>query len=440
VSSAPTLPDPFGLTADPQGYVPRGATEQALTALLATLREGRRPVALVGPPGLGKTLLLHLAGERLDDRLRSVYLPYAALPLDELCAWALSLLGFSQSEDTIGDLTLTARHMLERGSGLLLLIDDANAMPLPTARKLGDLVAASQGALRLLLAASEGPSASRMLAATGANIHVIRLLEPMSEDETRRYVEARLARARVPASVAARFDDATLRHLHRLSAGIPRRVHSVASAVLRGSVPETGADEDEIAAPPPLPARELPATRAEEIQPALDALRAQLSTRAGARLEAPPGLGAVIAVALLAGGVAVALPGLRAALSQPASVAAAPAPVAPSTPPLPVEPEPAPASAPAPPVPVEPAATPEPPREAAAAAAEAPPVESTISVQVNARPWANIEVNGVDLGPTPIAGIPLLAGPHHFRARMPDGRVIERTVVISADDRFVVFE
>ena len=112
---------------------------------MKTLREGRRPAALLGPPGLGKTLLLHLVGQRLDDRLRSVYLPYAALPLDELCAWALSLLGFSQSDDTIGDLIQTASHLLARGSGLLLLIDDASAMPLPTARKLGDLVAASRG-------------------------------------------------------------------------------------------------------------------------------------------------------------------------------------------------------------------------------------------------------------------------------------------------------
>ena len=138
VSSPVAQPDPFGLTADPDGYVPRPATDEALAALVKTLREGRRPAALLGPPGLGKTLLLHLVGRRLDDRLRSVYLPYAALPLDELCAWALSLLGFSQSSDTIGDLLQTANELLSRGSGLLLLIDDAGALPLPTARKLGD--------------------------------------------------------------------------------------------------------------------------------------------------------------------------------------------------------------------------------------------------------------------------------------------------------------
>ena len=277
MSSPIALPDPFGLTADPDGYVPRPATEEALAALVKTLREGQRPAALLGPPGLGKTLLLHLASKRLDDWLRSVYLPYAALPLDELCAWALSLLGFSQSSDTISDLLRTASELRSRGSGLLLLIDDAGAMPLPTARKLGDLIALSSGGLRMLAAAAEGPSASRMLAATGANVQLVRLLEPMNEEETREYVAARLARARIPASVAARFDAATLRRIHRLSAGIPRRVHSVASSVLRGGVGES-LDDEEIAQAAVAELAPVPDTAASAEE--------ELSGRAGARAAA----------------------------------------------------------------------------------------------------------------------------------------------------------
>jgi type II secretory pathway predicted ATPase ExeA len=427
--------DPFGLTADPERYVPREATEQALAALEQTLREGRRPAALVGPPGLGKTLLLHMVGMRLDDRLRPVYLPYAALPLDELCAWALSLLGFSHSDDTIGDLMQTASQQNARGSGLLLLIDDASAMPLPTARKLGDLVATSGGALRLLVAAVEGASASRMLAATGANVHVVKLLDPMSAAETQRYVAARLAHARVPSGVAARFDAEMLQSIHRLSAGIPRRVHGVASAVLRGRVPES-LDLDlefdlEADASVPEPPLELPPapgddleSREAAIRPAFEALRAFTAPRAESRVEAAPSTRSIFATALLVGGLALALPGLRAQLAPPApDVAAATAPT----------PRPAPMPEPTPPAIPAPAPAPE-------ATALPQPGTGTISVQVNARPWANIEVDGVDLGPTPLAGIPLLEGPHRFRARMPDGRVVERDVEIGPESRFIVFE
>jgi hypothetical protein len=72
-----------------------------------------------------------------------------------------------------------------------------------------------------------------------------------------------------------------------------------------------------------------------------------------------------------------------------------------------------------------------------------PPLAQTLgpfAVQINASPWASVEVDGIDIGVTPLANIPLLAGPHSFRARMPDGRVIERTIEIDAERRFISFE
>jgi hypothetical protein len=60
-------------------------------------------------------------------------------------------------------------------------------------------------------------------------------------------------------------------------------------------------------------------------------------------------------------------------------------------------------------------------------------------VNINAIPWAAIDVDGEPLGETPLAGVPLATGPHTFRARMPDGQVVERVVEIDAENRFVVF-
>jgi hypothetical protein len=64
----------------------------------------------------------------------------------------------------------------------------------------------------------------------------------------------------------------------------------------------------------------------------------------------------------------------------------------------------------------------------------------SFAVQINATPWANVEVDGIDLGATPLANIPLLGGAHFFRVRMPDGRVIERSIEIDAERRFISFE
>jgi hypothetical protein len=75
------------------------------------------------------------------------------------------------------------------------------------------------------------------------------------------------------------------------------------------------------------------------------------------------------------------------------------------------------------------------------AKAPVPRVEVTaIPVHINATPWATIEIDGVEVGETPIARLPLTPGSHLFRARMPDGRVVEKTVRIGAETRYVTFE
>jgi type II secretory pathway predicted ATPase ExeA len=92
-------------------------------------------------------------------------------------------------------------------------------------------------------------------------------------------------------------------------------------------------------------------------------------------------------------------------------------------------------AAPEPAVPLAEPAAPEP----AAPEPAAPPTE-TVSIAINATPWAVIEIDGEEVGETPLAGIELTTGRHRFRARMPDGTVRERVVRIDADTPTVVFE
>ena len=67
----------------------------------------------------------------------------------------------------------------------------------------------------------------------------------------------------------------------------------------------------------------------------------------------------------------------------------------------------------------------------------APPTE--ILVHINATPWAHIEVDGRPLGVTPLGNVPLAAGPHDFRARLPDGRIVERRVDVTEARRHIAF-
>lgn len=505
MSPPPVLPDPFALTANLAAYVPRAATERALAELEGAIRTGRNPAALTGPPGLGKTLLLHLVAARLGRELHPVYLPYGALPPYELAALALGMLDRPHTDDDpAAALRAFADELHAEGSALLLLVDDASSMPLETARWLGELARASGGAVRLVMAAMDSRSAGRTVAAVGGDVVETRLVEPMSEEESREYVLRRLELAGVAPDVRRRFHRRTLANLHRISAGIPRRLHMAATAVVRGaapSVPEdaifesarehaeagrgagSGATLEAPLVPgggPVGPAAEAEArARAElalepetwEDEPGLDeALDAELDDLEDepfedeesdawlegpprARLEPPPSGRRVFLTMLVVAGAAIAVPLLRAQVS----VGTAPPP------PLPAPREasaPARVTEPAPRFPAEAGwETLQPGRERAAggvppgrveprptplgAAAEraapravpragAPEVLGPFAVDVEAPSGATLEIDGIRMGRPPLRAVPLLGGPHVFRARLPDGTAVERTVRIDA--------
>ncbi|MEZ4290416.1 MAG: hypothetical protein R3E53_07720, partial [Myxococcota bacterium] len=238
-------------TADPARYVPREATEQALGALEAWRREegvGSTVVALVAAPGLGKTLLLRLFEERLRrDGAASeagdvLYLPYAGLELPDLCAWCYGLLGRGPAPAESRDHPLAALTGLVALAGgpdrpLFLLVDDADSMPLQTARVLAQGLARERSGLRLVLALGDDARSSRLLATLDLlHPRTVALRSAMSLEETRAFLAARLRHPR-----AASGDEAAegpepsperVERLHRLSGGVPRRVQALAAELL----------------------------------------------------------------------------------------------------------------------------------------------------------------------------------------------------------------
>jgi hypothetical protein len=58
---------------------------------------------------------------------------------------------------------------------------------------------------------------------------------------------------------------------------------------------------------------------------------------------------------------------------------------------------------------------------------------------VNAQPWADIELDGRPVGQTPLGELPLSPGSHLVRAKLPDGRVLERRIDARAGDLYLAF-
>ncbi len=222
----------FSASADPRRYLPRTATENALRSLGRRLHDGRPVTLLAGPEGIGKSLLLRVLGQRVRRELRVVELPVPELSAEQLCVWVRDSLRGEREGDPELALLTEAERWRSRGSALVLAIDDAQRLPIETARRLAALVVAADGGLRLVLAVREtalDQPAIRILLDGAAPVM---LSDGMSWRETNAFVRAALAAGRASRAVRELFDASTLLRLHRRAEGIPHRVNALAAELL----------------------------------------------------------------------------------------------------------------------------------------------------------------------------------------------------------------
>jgi len=235
--------NPFFDSGEARRYVPRRATEAALAGLERALRAGAVATLLAGPPGIGKSLLLHVMAHRLRRDFRVALVPAVGLEAHEICAWALALLRVERSSDPECDLAMLAADWKRRGSGLVVGIDDAHELSLGTASRLAGLGLAADGGLRWLAATREPADALRK--AFEHDAAPISLRDGMSFGETAEYVRAALAASSAEPEVRAFFDGPTLVKLHRDSHGVPGELNRLAAerlaaAVSEGTLPPPG--------------------------------------------------------------------------------------------------------------------------------------------------------------------------------------------------------
>jgi len=362
------------------------AVESAIADLERALCRDRCHAVVEAPLGSTRALLLRTLAERLRAAYRVVQVPSSARE-GEICARILAALGESPGRDAEVRLLSVLYEIGSRGSALVVLIDEAGALSAASLRRLGRLASVARPDLRLALIVTAQPGSEaigRVVAGLGVSAEKV-TLAPRAE--------------RPPARLATA---------------------------------------------PPSDAPAAPATP----RAAARARRARAPIRVAARRLGERARRGRRTVALLLGG-AVALLFLQQVSGPPTGVSgpgAEPQASAVSAPPAKPAPTPAEKPSPAPPQgPVEavrvtamPAAlAPDP--AAAEALPAALPAAAPIRVSLNARPWARIEVDGREIGVTPLAEVPIAPGLHHFRARLADGRVIERSVRVDAYRDRIVF-
>jgi len=480
--SGATQVDAFGFSSNASDYVPRLALESALAELCELIGKTPACAALTGEAGLGKTLLLRVLHERLAGAFECLYLPSPHPAPADLWSFTAVAFGLGSGDDDRGAVLGRARSLAADGSGLVLLVDDAAALPASLREEL--IAACGTPGLSLVLAIDSEDLPQ--LDALPAQVRRIDLGSPMTLVETRAYVQARLRGGDPEAAVSGRLSAGQLTELHDASGGIPARVHALLDAHLRSAAAEpSAAPSDE---PSPIESETAAAHTAAEpvatwaLPSAFQGLLTQLQ-RPRVQLGVAALLGILtggfwfFALQRVGGVASVGVPVERFEVPnrEPAPALTLPAPAVPVAEPAPATPEPSAKQAPAisPPVSAPQAAASARVPRRVAPLSELPPalarplseapvqlvsttfpdehVPATLEttplappppgprLSVNAAPWAEIHLDGKPVGETPLGELAVAPGPHVVTAKLPDGRVIERSVEAHVGDVYLVF-
>ena len=424
--------DPLGEGADPRRYVPLATSERILSDIAANIHESASPILLAGPSGVGKTLILHVLGEnaRLSGQ-RVVYSPFLHLDPDECARWLLHLLGIA-SDARPAEAQLLEELSSHGSRPTLLLVDEIQAAPEASVRKLAELARAGRPALTVVAAGSEGRHLRKRIPALAPEV-MLRFPKELPDAEIGALYAAILERPELSPHVRQALSPERGEIL-RAASGLPGLLKAeldvraenlaVRGGPRRRPIEELFLDTWMPPAPPP---RRAPLRRgaAETIRAwaARGAVEAERLTESARRVVASS-LGD--AGAALFGAEGVALPAATLCVlvlvlnshffgletRELAPIDGAPTAELASSPPPEATPLPSPTWEPAAPLPVQ------------------------VQAQINARPWARIRIDGVDVGPTPLSR-PLAPGVYRIEAEFADGRSLQRHVEIGPEQRFV---
>ena len=230
---------------DPTAYVPRLSLELALAELSELIGKTPACAALTGEAGLGKTLLLHVLRERLSVTFECLYLPFGRLDPNGFWSGVSVAIGLGSGDDDRGAVLGRARSLAADGSGLVLLVDDAGAIPAAFQAEL--IAACATPGLSLVLAFASGELAQQ--GTLPAQVRRIDLGPPMTPVETRAYAQARLRQLDPEGSSSARLGVRAAAEMHEASDGVPARLEALLDAWRRSFAAEASV----LPAEPPAP-------------------------------------------------------------------------------------------------------------------------------------------------------------------------------------------
>lgn len=232
---------PFQTAFDADRYYPSASHDEALARLDYLVDARRRLGVLLGESGVGKSLVLRVAAQRLARKGAAVAVIDAVGIGTRELLWQLAAGLKAAPRDTSDTLHLwrlvadrVAENRLQQTS-TVLLVDDAGQAGPDVLAQLGRLarLEMTPAARWSILLAAEPPQAAHWSESLRELVDLRIDLEPWSEADTIGYVQTSLVDAGRFDPV---FDDGALAALYELSGGVPRHVIRLADfALLAGA-------------------------------------------------------------------------------------------------------------------------------------------------------------------------------------------------------------
>ena len=237
---------PFLMTPDARLFYPSAGHSRAYAHLMYGLAQREGFVVVTGEVGAGKTTLIErLCGELDPEAFAIARIATSQVQGDDLLrlvADAFQVPSEGTKAAVLRGLSETLRASGEGGRRHLLIVDEAQALPLPALEELRMLSNVTDGGRALLQTILLGqPQLRRIIASPDLDQLRQRVLASyhlgaLTRDETHAYVEHRLRAVGWDGRPA--WESGALDLVHRHSDGIPRRINRLCSRVLLGGALE----------------------------------------------------------------------------------------------------------------------------------------------------------------------------------------------------------
>ncbi len=232
---------PFQLTPDQRFYFNSKVHNRAMSYLQYGLEQKEGFIVITGAVGTGKTMLVrNLFGELDQKNVMAAQLVATQVEPDDMLRMICASFGLPHEgvnkANMLHNLESLAATRYAEGKRVLLVVDEAHNLPprsIEELRMLSNYQAGGQSLFQSFILGQE--EFKRTLEQPGMEQVRQRIitsyhLEPLAQDETRKYIEFRLRQVGWKGDPC--FEDETYLGIHRFTGGIPRRINTLCDRLL----------------------------------------------------------------------------------------------------------------------------------------------------------------------------------------------------------------